>query len=167
MLKKFFVGCNWRHTLLRGAILGALAYGICSTVFLPIRVQGDSMLPLYKTGDYGFVNTLVYRWSTPQRFDVVAIRMAGNRVMYLKRIIGLPGETVEIHDGAVHINGEVLPEPHLQFRGHWNLKKQSLGGDQYFVVGDNRGVPIHLHTFGKVKRHRIVGRAWLLRIPSR
>ena len=119
-----------------------------------------------KTGDYGFMNTLVYRWGDPQRFDVVAVRMAGKRVMYLKRIIGLPGETVEIRDGIVRVNGEVLAEPNLQLRGHWDLKKQSLSGDQYFVVGDNRKVPIHRHKFGKVKRHRIVGRAWLLRIPS-
>ena len=165
-LKKVCVGSSWRRTLVRAVILGAVVYGVCSTVFLPIRIQGDSMLPMYKTGDYGFMNTLVYRWGDPQRFDVVAVRMAGKRVMYLKRIIGLPSETVEIRDGIVRVNGEVLAEPYLQLRGHWDLKKQSLSGDQYFVVGDNRKVPIHRHKFGKVKRHRIVGRAWLLRIPS-
>ena len=165
-LKKVCVGSSWRRTLVRAVILGAVVYGVCSTVFLPIRIQGDSMLPMYKTGDYGFMNTLAYRWGDPQRFDVVAVRMAGKRVMYLKRIIGLPGETVEIRDGIVRVNGEVLAEPNLQLRGHWDLKKQSLSGDQYFVVGDNRKVPIHRHKFGKVKRHRIVGRAWLLRIPS-
>lgn len=165
-LKKVCVGSSWRRTLVRAVILGAVVYGVCSTVFLPIRIRGDSMLPMYKTGDYGFMNTLVYRWGDPQRFDVVAVRMAGKRVMYLKRIIGLPGETVEIRDGIVRVNGEVLAEPNLQLRGHWDLKKQSLSGDQYFVVGDNRKVPIHRHKFGKVKRHRIVGRAWLLRIPS-
>ncbi|MFQ5881507.1 MAG: signal peptidase I [Candidatus Methylomirabilales bacterium] len=167
MLKKICVGSNWRHTLVRAVILGTLIYGICSTIFLPVRVQGGSMLPLYKTGDYGFVNTLAYRWTNPQRFDIVGIRMAGKNVMFLKRIIGLPGEDVEIHDGIVYANGEALLEPYLQFRGYWELKKQSLSADQYFVIGDNRGVPIHLHKFGKVKRHRIVGRAWLLRIPSR
>lgn len=158
--KKICVGSNWRHTLVRAVILGALVYGMCSTLFLPIRIQGGSMLPLYKTGDYGIINALVYRWATPQRFDIVAIRMAGKDVMFLKRIIGLPGETVEMHDGIVRINGEILPEPYLQFRGHWDLKKQLLGGDQYFVVGDNRGMPMRFHTFGKVKRHRIVGRLW-------
>lgn len=166
MLKKVCVGSSWRHTLVRAVILGVMVTGICSTIFLPIRVQGDSMLPLYKTGDYGFINTLTYRWGKPERFDIVGIRMAGNNVVYLKRIIGLSGETVEIHDGTVHVDGEVVPEPYLQFRGHWDLKKQSLSEDQYFVVGDNRGGPMHLHKFGMVKRHRIVGRAWLLRIPS-
>ncbi len=159
-LKKICFGSNWRHTLVRAVILVALVYGLCSTIFLPIRVHGDSMLPLYKTGYRGFMNTLAYRWADPQRFDIVGIRMAGKRVMYLKRVIGLPGETVEIRDGVVHVDGEVLPEPYLQFRGRWNLRNQSLSGDEYFVVGDNRGMPIHLHTFGKVKRHRIVGRMW-------
>jgi signal peptidase I len=154
------VGSNWRHTVVRAAILAVVVYAMCSTLFLPVRVQGDSMLPLHRTGDYGFINTLAYGWGRPQRFDVVAIRMAGQHVMYLKRIIGLPGETLEIHRGIVHVDGKVLPEPHLQLRGRWNLKKQSLSGDEYFVVGDNREVPMHLHTFGKVKRRRIVGRMW-------
>jgi signal peptidase I len=165
-LKKVCVGSNWRHTVVRAVVLSALAYGVCTTIFLPLRIQGDSMLPLYETGDYGFINTLAYHWSDPQRFDVVAIRMAGKSVMYLKRIIGLPGETVEIRDGTVHVNGAALSEPYLQFKGDWELRKQSLSGDQYFVVGDNRGMFILHHTFGKVKRHRIVGKAWLLKIPS-
>jgi len=165
-LKKVCIGSNWRHTVVRAVVLSALAYGVCTTIFLPVRIQGDSMLPLYETGDYGFINTLAYRWSNPRRFDIVGIRMAGNSVMYLKRIIGLPGETVEIHDGTVHVNGKALSEPHLQFKSDWELGKQSLSGDQYFVIGDNRGMSIHYHTFGKVKRHRIVGRAWLLKIPS-
>lgn len=166
LLKKMCVGSNWRHTVVRAFILGALVYAVCSTIFLPVRIRGDSMLPLYRTGDYGFINILAYRWGDPHRFDVVAIRMAGKGVMYLKRIIGLPGETVEIHDGAVHVNGEVLVEPYLQFRSDWELGEQALDDDQYFVVGDNRGMPIHYHKFGKVKRHRIVGRAWRAKIPS-
>ncbi len=166
VLKAISVGSNWRHTVVRAVILASLACGVCSTIFLPIRIEGESMLPLFQTKDFGFINAVAYGWSTPQRFDVVGIRMAGKGVMYLKRIIGLPGETVEIHDGTVYVNGEVLAEPYLQMRGHWDLHKQSLDSEQYFVVGDNRGVPIAHHTFGKVKRHRIVGRAWKLRIPS-
>jgi signal peptidase I len=142
-------------------MLGVVVYGMCSTVFLPIRIEGESMLPLYTTGDYGFMNTLAYRWASPGRFDIVGIRMAGRNVMYLKRIVGLPGETIEIHDGMVYVNGEALAEPYLRLRGHWDLKTQSLGGDEYFAVGDNRAVPMHHHVFGKVKRHRIVGRMWV------
>lgn len=159
-VKKIVVGSSWRHTAVRTGILGVVVYGMCSTVFLPIRMQGDSMLPVYETGDYGFMNTLAYRWASPQRYDIVGIRMAGKKVMYLKRIIGLPGETVEIQDGVVRIDGVALPEPYLELRGHWNLNKQVLNGDEYFVIGDNRQVPMHMHTFGKVKHHRIVGRMW-------
>ena len=159
-LQHIVVGSSWRHTLVRTVILGVVVYGVCSTVFLPIRIQGESMLPLYKTGDYGFMNTLAYRWASPQRYDIVGIRMAGRNVMYLKRIVGLPEETVEIHEGIVRIGGEVLSEPYLALRGHWDLRKQVLNADEYFVIGDNRSVPMHMHTFGKVKRHRIVGRMW-------
>lgn len=165
LLKRVCVGSNWRHTVVRAVILGALVYVVCSTIFLPVEIHGDSMLPLYRTGDYGFINILAYRWGPPRRFDVVAIRMAGKGVMYLKRVIGLSGETVEIRDGTVHVDGEPISEPYLQFTSNWNLNRQSLGGDQYFVVGDNRGMSIHHHKFGIVKRRRIVGRAWSLRIP--
>lgn len=160
ILTRICIGCNWRRTLVRGALLVVVVFGLCSTIFLPIRVRGDSMLPMYETGDRGFMNTLAYRWAAPQRFDVVGIRMAGKEVMYLKRVIGLPGETVEFHDGVVYVNGEALAETYLLFRGRWNLRKQSLSDDEYFVVGDNRDMPIHLHKFGKVKRRRIVGRMW-------
>lgn len=166
-MKRLCVGSNWRHTVLRAPILAILVYGVCSTVLLPVRIRGDSMRPLYETGDYGFINTLAYRWGEPQRFDVVAIRMAGKDVMFLKRIIGLPGETLTIQNGTVYANGEALAEPYLRFRGAWNLGEQTLDDDQYFVVGDNRGVPIDQHEFGKVKRHRIVGKAWLLKNPAR
>ncbi len=159
-LKRVLVGSNWRHTLVRTVILGVVVYGACSTVFLPIRIQGESMQPRYRSSDYGFMNTLAYRWTRPQRYDIVGIRMAGKNVMYLKRVVGLPGETVEIHDGIVRIDGELLPEPYLELRGHWDLRKQVLNGDEYFVIGDNRSVPMHMHTFGKVKRDRIVGRMW-------
>ena len=157
-LKRICIGSNWRHTLVRGAILAAVVYCVGAYGLMPFSVQGDSMLPRYKTGDLGTINALAYRWSDPQRFDIVAIRMAGKKVMLLKRVIGLPGETVEIRQGVVYVNGEKLDEPYLLYRGDWNLNLQTVAADQYFVVGDNRGMPADQHHYGKTKRDRIIGR---------
>ncbi len=152
------VGSNWRTTVIRAAIIGIVAYTVCTKAFLPFMVQGDSMLPLYETGDFGFVNALSYHWSDPKRLDVVVVRMAGKKIMFLKRVIGLPGEKVDIRGGVVHIDGVPLDEPYLKNDIGWNLKEQSMGPNEYLVIGDNRGMPIEEHKFGKVDRSRLVGR---------
>jgi signal peptidase I len=81
--------------------------------------------------------------------------------MYMKRIIGLPGETVAFVGGRVLINGEVLDEPYEKSPCDWNLLPVKLGPDEYFVVGDNRTMPSENHVFGKAGRDRIVGKAIL------
>jgi len=144
--------------LIRAAIIGIVVYTVCTKAFLPFRVQGDSMLPLWETGDFGFVNVLAYRWSDPKRFDVVVVRMAGTKVMYLKRVIGLPGEKLDIRGGVVHIDGVALDEPYVKFNAGWTLKEQSIASNKCFVIGDNRGMPIKQHKLGKVERDRIIGR---------
>jgi signal peptidase I len=107
------------------------------------------------------VNRLAYLWHEPRRSDVVSIRLAGVHLMYLKRIISLPGETVAFVNGQVLINGEVLDEPYEKLPCDWNRPPEKLGPDEYFVVGDNRSMPWQDHTFGKVERNRIVGKAVL------
>jgi signal peptidase I len=128
---------------------------------LHIRVEGISMLPAYQDGSAHFVNRLAYLWHEPRRGDVVSIRLAGVHLMYLKRIIGLPGETVVFVNGRVLIDGEVLDEPYEKLPCDWNLPPEKLGPDEYFVVGDNRSMPSQDHKFGKVERNRIVGKAVL------
>jgi len=91
----------------------------------------------------------------------VTIRYAGEHLMLLKRIIGLPGETVAFDNGAVLINGQPLPEPYEKHPGDWTLLPRKLGPDEYFVVGDNRTMPYKQHTFGVVERFRIVGKVLL------
>ena len=79
----------------------------------------------------------------------------------MKRIIGLPGETVAFVNGAALINGKVLDEPYEKYDCDWNLPPVKLGPNQYFVVGDNRSMPAEYHVKGKVERDHIVGKAVL------
>ena len=90
---------------------------------LPIRMEGISMLPTY-SGGINFANRYAYRWSPPQRGDAVAVRMRpGEGVVFVKRIVGMPGERVGIEVGVVMINGEPLIESHVLYKTLWNMPK--------------------------------------------
>ncbi len=81
--------------------------------------------------------------------------------MYLKRIVGLPGETVGFENGHVVVNGNVLDEPYEKTSCDWNVPPVQLGPDEYYVVGDNRVMPAENHVFGKTTRDRILGKVLL------
>jgi signal peptidase I len=157
-LRIMLIGRNPKITLLRALILAVVCVVGYKSTLLHIRVEGISMAPTYQDGSAHFVNRIAYLFHEPQRGDVVSIELAGPHVMYLKRIIGLPGETVAFSDGHVLINGEVLDEPYEKTSCDWDLPPEKLGADQYFVVGDNRTMPPEDHVFGKAERNRILGR---------
>jgi len=92
---------------------------------------------------------------------VVAIRLAGEHVMYLKRIIALPGETIAFHEGHAIVNGKMLNEPYVKFPCNWEVPPEEVGPDEYYVVGDNRTMDYEGHTQGRATRDRIVGKVLL------
>src|ERR1700690_4367674 len=111
-LRIMVIGRNPKVTLGRVVVLITTCFVVFRFILLPARIEGISMLPTYQDRSVNFVNRLAYRWHEPQRGDVVGIRLAGPHVMYMKRIIGLPGETIAFVEGRVLINGEVLDEPY-------------------------------------------------------
>jgi signal peptidase I len=159
------VGRNPRRTLGRVAVLvvlGLILYIVFKFVLLPIRVEGVSMLPTYRDNEVNFVNRLAYLFHEPRRGDVVAIRtLAGSHVLYLKRIVGLPGEAVAFHQGRLYINGQRLDEPYVKFGCDWEHDPEPVGPDQYYVVGDNRQMPWDYHEKGRPTRDLIVGKVLL------
>ncbi|HNT15384.1 MAG TPA: signal peptidase I [Verrucomicrobiota bacterium] len=148
---------------MRAGGVAALALVVFKFWLLPIRLEGASMEPTYKSGSVNFINRLAYWRHEPQRGDVVGVRYSGHSIMLLKRIVGLPGETVEFVDGQLWINGRRLPEPYLHYESRWNVRPEHyrLGPDEYYVVGDNRSMPYELHEKGAARRERIVGRVLL------
>ena len=160
-LRIVVIGRNFKVTLVRIVILIVTSFVVFNFILLPARIEGISMLPTYRDRSINFVNRIAYLRHEPQRGDVVGIRLAGPHVMYMKRIIGLPGETVAFAGGRVLINGEVLEEPYEKAPCDWNVPPVTLGPDEYFVVGDNRTMPSENHMFGKAQRDRIVGKALL------
>lgn len=145
------------RTLVRVAVLILVSIFIFGWVLLPVRTYGDSMLPTYASESFHLVNRAAYSWREPARGDVVALRLAGWRVVYVKRIVALPGERVAIRSGVVLVNQRPLEEPYVTRREPWNMSEVSLGRDEYFVIGDNRGMRMTDHEFGKVRRERIAG----------
>lgn len=155
--RRIIYGRSLRHTLIRASILAVVAFVLFKFLLLPVRISGISMEPTYKNGSINFINTLRYWRHAPDRGDVVAIRMAGQRVMLFKRIIGLPGERLAFAKGLLLINEKVIPEPYLKNGCDWDLPEVIIGPNEFFVAGDNRGMPIEAHTYGRVECSRIVG----------
>jgi len=164
-LRVVAVGRNPKTTLARIAVLVVMSVVVFKMVLLPIRVQGISMFPSYKDGRLNFVNRLAYLRHEPQRGDVVSIRLGRTNVfyrtpsvMYMKRIIGLPGDTVVFANGHLLINGAALDEPYVKGPCDWNSDPITVGSNQYFVVGDNRTMPQENHYHGRVEKEQIVGK---------
>jgi len=148
--------------MVRVVVLAITCFIVFHYFFLPIRVSGISMLPTYRDGGFNLVNRVAYRSREPQRGDVVGIRAgAGESIMYMKRIIGLPGESVSFHEGRAYINDDLLQEPYLKFDCKWEHEPKLLGPDEYYCVGDNRSMPQADHYEDKIKRDRIVGKVVL------
>lgn len=162
-VRTVIIGRNPKLTLIRVAILIITCTVLFMYVLLPIRVDGPSMLPTYREHSVNIINRLAYNHSDPKRGDVVAVRYTGTSVMLMKRVVALPGETIEFVDGRVLINGRFLDEPYLKYSCDWSLKPDHnvMRDDEYYVVGDNRSMPFELHTQGAARRIRIIGRVML------
>jgi len=162
LLLRVLIGRKPKRTLVRIVVLVAVSFVVFKFVLVPIRVEGRSMLPTYKDRGVNFVNCLAYLFHEPRRGDVVAIGLeAGYHVMYMKRIVGLPGETVAFHQGHLYINGRFMDEPYVKLPGDWEHEPEQVGLDEYYVVGDNRDMPWEGHVQGRPKRQSIVGKILL------
>ena len=149
------------------AFVLVLTWVIITFVGQRTRVDGRSMMNTLHDGDNLIVEKLSYRFSDPNRFDIIVFPPTGKKEYYIKRIIGLPGETVQIDEnGNIYINGELLEENYgaetIQNPGR-AANPITLGDDEYFVMGDNRNnsKDSRSEEVGNVKRSQIIGRAWL------
>lgn len=152
-------------------IAAAIVFPIRLFVAQPFIVSGASMEPTFDNGQYLIVDELSYRFGGPERGDVVIFRYPKNpREFFIKRVIGLPGETVSIEGGTVlvkHTDGTatVLDEPYVISRGNGGNKEYPLGEDEFFVMGDNRPESSDSRTWGVLPRQNIVGRAFVRLLP--
>jgi signal peptidase I len=155
-------------TLLRSIIeifvLTAIIFLIVNTAIGRFQIQGPSMQPNLQEGERVIVDKISYSLLPPQRGDIIVFDGHGS-VDLIKRIIALPGETIEIQGGQVFINGAVLDEPYLEHPTSSDVQAQQVATDHYFVMGDNRGNSQDSRTFGPIPTKEIVGRAWIIYWP--
>ena len=141
-------------------------------LFQPFVVKGESMEPNFHSGDYLIVDELSYRLRDPQRGEIIVFRSPiDSSSCYIKRIIGLPGETVEIKNGVVEVytnKGLTILDEESYLPADIKTSgdiKISLGKDQYFVLGDNRPRSYDSRRFGPLSRKNIIGRVYLRAWP--
>lgn len=165
--KERFLNIIWIVAIFLVAIL------IVEFVGQRTKVDGRSMEPTLQDGDQLIVDKISYRFRDPERFDIIIFPYHGDgskKTYYIKRIIGLPGETIQIVDGKIYINGEVLEENYGKevMEGSGRASQPIvLGDDEYFVLGDNRNnsKDSRVESVGNIKRSDIIGRAWIRIFP--
>lgn len=167
------------ETTICAAVALVLAFLITTFALQLTHVGGSSMYPTLSNSDYILVEKISYRFEEPERFDVIVfpyVEESGEIRNYIKRVIGLPGETIQIKDGIIYINGEVISED-FGFEtintGGWAENPVEIGMDEYFVLGDNRNNSKdsrHLDEYGSsdiglIEKEKIIGKAWLRIYP--
>lgn len=160
----------WRELLKIAIVVGLAILVVRFFVFKPFYVKGASMEPAYFDHEYLIIDEITYRFNEPKRGDVVVFRPPVNTTdYYIKRVIGLPGETVKVINGDVIIFNNDNPQgfklDESSYLIHKGTQEESivlkLGANQYFVLGDNRPVSSDSRRFGAVDRSAIVGRTYL------
>lgn len=136
------------------ASIAALFFGLVCT---PAFISGGSMLPTYPEYGFNFCWKPAFWFSSPRRGQVVIARYLGERVMLLKRVVALAGDTVEFRDGALLVNGVHVHEPYRKSACDWHLPPRTVEPGHVYLVGDNRSMPIDRHKFGQLSIKRVIG----------
>ena len=139
-----------------------LAMVIIIFLYQPVKVEGTSMAPLLSDQERIFINKFVYRFEPIQRGDVVVFWYPlDHSKSFIKRVVGLPGETVQIRQGAVYVDGKIVPEPYVppQYEDPSDFGPKLVPPDSYFVMGDHRISSNDSRVFGAVASRYIYGRA--------
>ncbi|MEK9209277.1 MAG: signal peptidase I [Patescibacteria group bacterium] len=141
-------------------------------VVQPFIVSGSSMVPNFSNGDYLIIDEFSYHFISPRRGEVVILKFA-NEPYFIKRVVGLPGETVEIKAGRVYIHnnqypeGLLLDESYLKDAPTYPDLKETLASDEYFVLGDNRISSADSRIWGSAKKDSIIGRTFIRLWPAK
>ena len=181
--------------IIEAVVLAALVFMLLQVTVRNFKVDGSSMDPTLEDGQYLLVNRLVYLrvelgrlakivpfWTAdegasrhaihaPKRGEVIVFEFPDSnpnnpKKDFVKRVVGLPGETMRMFDGKVFVNEEVLNEPYLSHKDHSNASKVTLGEGEYYVLGDNRTHSNDSRSWGAVPEANIRGKVWIVYWPA-
>ena len=181
--------------VIEAVLLAVVVFMLLQTTVRNFKVDGSSMDPTLVNGQYLLVNRLVYlriemdRFSSivpfwqaeedsvryaihpPERGEVIVFEfpdsiLSNSKRDFVKRVIGLPGETIEVKDGVPFVDGVVLEEPYLTTKDHSNVRKVELGAGEYYVIGDNRAHSNDSRSWGAVPEENLRGKVWMIYWPA-
>lgn len=143
-------------------IIAVVIYLVIQNVFQTSVVVGPSMEPSFQDGQRLLINKAAYYLDEPERGDVIIFHpFAGQGSEYIKRIIGLPSDTIEVKTSAVYVNGTKLEETYVENPAAYTLTETNIPDSNYFVLGDNRNNSNDSHNGWTVPQQNITGKAWL------
>ena len=180
---------------IEAVLLAVVVFMLLQTTVRNFKVDGSSMDPTLENGQYLLVNRLVYlriemdRFSSivpfwqaeedsvryaihpPERGEVIVFEFpdrnpSNSKKDFVKRVIGLPGETIDVKDGVPFVDGVVLEEPYLTTKDHSNGRKVELGAGEYYVMGDNRAHSNDSRNWGAVPEENLRGKVWMIYWPA-
>jgi signal peptidase I len=158
------------HSWLRDIVVSVLASAfIFMFLYNPVRVEGTSMQPELRDQDRLFIDRFFFRFEKIERGDVVVFHYPRDpEKSYIKRVIGLPGDTVSIRQGRVFINNQPIDEPYVprRYRDTRSMAELVVPPDEYFVMGDHRSISSDSRDFGPVDRDLIYGKAAFIYWPA-
>jgi signal peptidase I len=131
-------------------------------LYQPVKVEGTSMLPWLQDQERIFVNKFVYRFEDVSRGDIIVFRFPLDPTKsYIKRVVGLPGDVIEIDEGRLMINGHEVLEPYVvpNYRDHGSYRAVTVPDGEYYVLGDHRNTSNDSRTWGTVSRQHVTGKA--------
>jgi signal peptidase I len=142
--------------LVRITIIILVCYLIFGFVLIPCFIKGGSMEPTYKKIGFNFCWRGRYLFRKPEYGDIIILKYT-KKVLLLKRVVGLPGDTIEFRDGTLYRNGKPQKESYIRYISNWTLPPRKVKQGYIYVVGDNRSMPINRHKFGQISKTRIYG----------
>jgi signal peptidase I len=145
-------------------LLTFLIFWLVNSLVGRYRIDGNSMNPTLFNGEYLIINNFVYDLDEPQRGDIIVFKHPRNELNLIKRVIGLPGDVVEINGGRVQVNGTTLDEPYIQDFPD-NDNSWVVPEDQYFVMGDNRDNSSDSRAWGFLPKDHLLGKALFVYWP--
>jgi signal peptidase I len=167
--KRSVVGAlvHWLRDLLFSVVLAVI---VILFLYQPVKVEGTSMMPTLDDQERIFINKFVYRFHFEKidRGDTVVFWFPGDpSKSYIKRVIGMPGDRVEVRDGNVIVNDHILVEDYVpqEYRDQSEMRPTTIGPDEYFVLGDHRSSSNDSRTWGMVPRRYIYGKAVFIYWP--
>ena len=155
VLEFFFPRMNTAFWI-RLAVVALFAFAVFGWLLIPCVIDGQSMMPTFPEKGFTFCWRGQYWFRQPQRGDIVVVKYV-DRVFFLKRIVGVPGDVVQFVNGVLVLNGKPQAESYVRYASYWNTRPFKVQAGHYYVVGDNRSQLIENHRFGQIRSSRIMG----------